>query len=117
MSLMGTISLPKEPACTSRSARDGMRRALFQLFEVHFDQLLVEFIGVTLFDGQRPLRALSEAGPQTITEGVLDQSRFAIDYLNRSFSAGRDTFSTTSTEVLVDFYDLSFHVWVTPLWR
>jgi hypothetical protein len=60
-----------------------------------------------IFNGQGSLGALSQAGSQAVTKTVRQQLRLAVDDLNSSFGARRDTHPAAVTLILIDPNNLS----------
>jgi hypothetical protein len=76
---------------------------------------LVELVRFPLDDFDRILRALTEAGTQSVAEVIRGQYRFAVDDLDCPFGAGWYAESAAVTFILVDLYDFSDHLVVSLL--
>jgi hypothetical protein len=74
-------------------------------------RLLIEFVGFTLDDLQRPGRTGTEAGPEPVTEFIGHQTGFAVDDLQRTIGAVRKTLASAIAEFLIYLDNLSqyFH--------
>jgi hypothetical protein len=67
----------------------------------------VEFIGLPAFDSDGSLRAVAKAGPQSVAKAIRYQTSLAVDYLNSSLGAGRDTIAAAVALLFIDMYYLT----------
>jgi hypothetical protein len=72
------------------------------------DCFFVERLALPAGDRDGALRAVAETGAETVTVGVADQARGAIDDLDRAFGAGSDAVPAAVAQFLVNLHDVSY---------
>jgi hypothetical protein len=76
----------------------------------------VKLRSLALHNRNRAMRAMTEAGSETVTIDIGHDPSLAVYDLNRALLARRDTFSAPITFLLVDMNDIANHGSCLPSW-
>jgi hypothetical protein len=73
-----------------------------------FYSLFVKLFSLSFLDGERALRAFSQAGAQTVAVFFGNNPRLTVHKLDCTFSARGHASAASVAQLIVDSYDLSF---------